>query len=188
MPRQYNGTMPEHGVTALLLPVPGADALLREVAADYPGAVRDGVPAHITVLYPFLPLSEVDDPVLDELRALFARRTAPRVEFALPEPDHGFVALRPEPLEPLRELTDAVRSRWPHLVPYGGSHGDDVDPHLTVAMDVSTSDARSIAAGIAGHLPPPAVLEQAWVTGYDGEWSVRARLPLAGRPHRGTGS
>lgn len=170
--------MPEIGTTALLLPVPGAEALLREVAAAHPAAVRAGVPAHVTVLYPFLPVSEVDDAVLARLRGLFAAAPPPEVSFALPAPEGGFVALRPEPLSPVRQLVRRVRSCWPHLVPYRGEHGPDVDPHLTVAMDLDPAEARDLAAGLSGRMPPPARLDEAWLTAFDGEWSVRERMPL----------
>ncbi|MCX2730469.1 2'-5' RNA ligase family protein [Saccharopolyspora sp. NFXS83] len=161
--------------------MPGADAVLRAVGERFPGAVRTGFPAHITVLHPFLPLSDVDDEVVAELAATFARRGPLRVEFAVAdEPRHfdeGFVALRLEPDGALRELTAELCARW-GLRPYGGAYGEP-DPHLTVALDVAPEQARLIAEQAAGALPPPADLAEAWLVVFDGAWSLRARLPLA---------
>jgi hypothetical protein len=41
--------------SALLLPVPAAEAAVGPYRALLDPSARDGVPAHITVLYPFLP-------------------------------------------------------------------------------------------------------------------------------------
>ncbi|WP_243788164.1 2'-5' RNA ligase family protein [Saccharopolyspora gloriosae] len=174
--------MPAVGTTAVVFPVPGADALLRAVAERFPGAVRTGFPAHITVLYPFLQMSDVDDEVVAELAAMVARRHPLRVEFAVAdEPRHldeGFVALRPEPDAALRELTAELCARW-GLLPYGGAYGE-AEPHVTVALDVTPPQARAIAERAAGDLPPPADLDEAWLVVFDDAWSLRARLPLRG--------
>ncbi|HUA40041.1 MAG TPA: hypothetical protein VMA32_00615 [Streptosporangiaceae bacterium] len=45
--------------TALLLPVPATEPAVREHRARLDEAVRDGVPAHITVLNPFVPLADI---------------------------------------------------------------------------------------------------------------------------------
>jgi hypothetical protein len=41
--------MPTNGQSALVIPVPAADPLLASVAARYPGTVREGVPAHVSL-------------------------------------------------------------------------------------------------------------------------------------------
>lgn len=176
--------MPAAGTTAVVFPVPEADALLRAVAERFPGAVRVGFPAHITVLHPFLSLSDVDDEVVAELTAMVARRAPLRVEFAVvTEPRHlddGFVALRLAPDEALRGLTAELGARW-DLRPYGGAYGE-ADPHVTVALDVAPDRARAIAEHATGALPPPADLTEAWLVAFDDTWSLRARLPLLAQP------
>lgn len=172
--------MPSARATAVLFPVPVADPLLRAVGERFPGAVRPGLPAHLTVLHPFLP--EVDEAVLAELAELVARRAPVRVEFtadvAQRHLDEGFVPLRPEPDGPLRELTAELAARW-GLRPYDGRYGEP-DPHVTIALDVTPQRAREIAEHVAGALPPPALLDEAWLVEFDGAWSLRARLPLRG--------
>ncbi|HVE96684.1 MAG TPA: hypothetical protein VNA67_06860 [Pseudonocardiaceae bacterium] len=46
-----------------MIPVSAADALLASVKARYPGAVREGVPAHVSLLYPFVAVAELDERV-----------------------------------------------------------------------------------------------------------------------------
>ena len=58
--------------TALLLPVPAAEPAVGGHRARLDGAARDGVPAHMTVLYPFLLPAEISERLLAGLRDLFA--------------------------------------------------------------------------------------------------------------------
>ena len=58
--------------TALLLPVPAAEPAVSHHRARLDEAARDGVPAHITVLYPFLPPAGISEPLLASLGRLFA--------------------------------------------------------------------------------------------------------------------
>ena len=58
--------------TALLVPVPAAEPAVGRHRARIDEAARDGVPAHITVLYPFLPPARISDRLLASLGRLFA--------------------------------------------------------------------------------------------------------------------
>jgi 2'-5' RNA ligase superfamily len=69
--------------SALLLPVPAAEAAAREHRARLDASARDGVPAHVTVLSPFLPPGEIGPKVLAELSRIFAR--VPRFPVTLGE-------------------------------------------------------------------------------------------------------
>jgi hypothetical protein len=61
--------------SALLVPVPAAEPAVGQHRARLDEAARDGVPAHITVLYPFLPPAGIDKTLLAALGRLFAGRT-----------------------------------------------------------------------------------------------------------------
>ncbi|WP_372347893.1 2'-5' RNA ligase family protein [Streptomyces sp. KL116D] len=125
------------GDTALTIPVPEADAL-----------VRTGTRAHVTVLYPFLPLSRLtndpDDPddtgdAEEALRSLISATPAFTLTFREIRRWPGVLYLPPTPDEPLRALTKSLRSRWPEAVPYRGVFGDEgLDPHLTLASGEGT--------------------------------------------------
>jgi hypothetical protein len=58
--------------SALLLAVPAAEAAVGPHRARLDSSALDGVPAHITVLYPFLPPAEIGPDALARLSRLFA--------------------------------------------------------------------------------------------------------------------
>ena len=99
------------------------------------------MPAHITILYPFMPPDEITPAVLAELREFFAQFAA--FEFTLPELRRfpKVLYLAPSPAEPFKALTHAVVERYPDYPPYGGGYSE-VIPHLTIA-----DMARSRATG-----------------------------------------
>ncbi len=55
-----------------MLPIPAVDPLLAAVAARYPHTVREGLPAHLTVLYPFVRADELDPSVIDACARIVA--------------------------------------------------------------------------------------------------------------------
>ncbi len=120
--------MPTHGQTGLVIPVPEADALLAAVGARYPGTVREGVPAHVSLLYPFVAAAELDEQVTSALCELLAEQAPMPVQFAECYRREGFVALRPDPIDGLTELMNKTHLRWPDVVPYEGVY-QDVEPH-----------------------------------------------------------
>lgn len=61
------------GETGLDITVSEADPVLREWRARFDPAAAIGLPPHVTVLYPFLPDDRIDDAVIANLAALFAR-------------------------------------------------------------------------------------------------------------------
>ena len=60
-------------------------------------SARQGVPAHITVLYPFLHRSRLDDGVLARLRAVSATASALEVAFPRLARFTDVLYLQPEP-------------------------------------------------------------------------------------------
>ena len=170
--------MPKEGATGVAIPVPEADPLLTAVGERFPEAVRAGVPAHVSVLYPFLPAVALDDRVAGALWELFAQQPVMSVQFAECYRRSEFVALRPDPVQGLRQLTNAVRARWPDLVPYEGAHGD-IEPHLTVALHTAESRAAAVEREIVPErLPIPAELREAWLLVFDGQWRLHQRFGL----------
>jgi 2'-5' RNA ligase len=88
-----------------------------------------GVPAHITILFPFAASGSVDEDALADLVA-----SHPAFAFELASVEHfddEVTYLAPVPATPFSALTTAVATRWPEYPPYEGVH-DEVIPHLTV--------------------------------------------------------
>ncbi|GAB3492150.1 2'-5' RNA ligase family protein [Amycolatopsis cihanbeyliensis] len=172
--------MPQPGKSAVVIPVPAADPLLDAVRERHPGIVRD-VPAHLSVLYPFLTADELDDHTVGTLESIFAERAPAEVGFPGCARQPGFVYLPPEPPTAVRELSTTVRRHWPGLLPYGGAFGDP-PPHLTVAMGIDEPVAGEIERQVGPYLPVRTRLEEAWLVVYTDRWTVRARFPFGGGP------
>src|SRR5580692_8496163 len=118
--------------SALLLTVPAAEAAVGPHRARLDPSARDGVPAHLTVLYPFLPPAEIGPGVLADLSRLFAG--TPRFEFTLDRVrwfGESVVWLGPSDESPFRALTTLASAAYPSCSPYGGVY-EDVVPHLTM--------------------------------------------------------
>jgi 2'-5' RNA ligase superfamily len=156
--------------TALIIPVPEAEPAVGALRLAHDPSAALGVPAHVTVLFPFAPIELVDR---DAVAALVCR--FPAFDFALDRLerwDEGIVWLHPEPSRPFVDLTAAVAERWPRYPPYEGAH-DEVVPHLTVSM--APIDAE-IALPIACRAREVLLIAEREA---DGRWDVCERLPLA---------
>ncbi|WP_338695442.1 2'-5' RNA ligase family protein [Streptomyces sp. Q6] len=163
------------GDTALTIHVPEADHL-----------VRTGSRAHVTLLYPFLPLSEIDDRTERALRDLFAAAPPLTLTFSGAELRRwpGVLYLSPSPADPLRALTKALRERWPRAVPYRGIFGDEgLDPHLTLVAGPGTDDVPD--CDFTPHLPLSTTVDTVRLIVTDGRgtgWRDARAYPLAPSP------
>lgn len=167
-------------ITGLVVPVPEAEGLLTSVAERHPEAARGGVPAHVTVLFPFLHPEKIDDGVLRTLRELFERHPPMPVRFAECRRREEFVYLRPEPADGLRRLTDEARRQWPDVIPYEGAYGE-VEPHLTVSIRTAEDTAARVHEQIGHDLPVSSRLREGWlVSCRDEQWTVQERFPFGG--------
>ena len=116
--------------SALIVAVPEAEPLVHEWRLRYDNASL-GIPAHVTVIFPFVPAQEIGGQLIAELRELFAAQQAFSFTLARVGRFPEVAWLAPEPDEPFRRLTGLLASRYPDYPPYEGIH-DDVVPHLTV--------------------------------------------------------
>jgi 2'-5' RNA ligase len=164
--------------SALIVAVPEAEPLVGDWRARYDNA-SFGIPAHVTLIFPFVPADELDEHLFGELRALFAEQ--PAFAFSLPRvarfPEVAWLA--PEPAEPFRRLTALIVSRYPQYPPYEGIH-DEVIPHLTVGRgDAAFQD--EVEAALTPHLPIEAEIGEITLLEEqpDEHWKTRERFPLA---------
>ena len=165
----------EVGQTAVIVPVPEAEPVVGRWRARYDVAAAAGVPAHVTVVYPFLPADRVDEAPLGQ--EIAGQRTF-TVVFAGIGRFPGVLYLAPVPAGPFRDLTSALVRRWPEAPPYGGRFAEVV-PHLTVADGVSEEILAEAERNVAAGLPITARIAEAWLIVFDGErWARRASLPL----------
>jgi 2'-5' RNA ligase len=163
--------------SALLVAVPEAEAAVAIHRIRHDPSAAGGVPAHVTVLYPFL-VGPALDRAEPELGGLFARHEAFSFRLGRVQRFPQVVWLAPEPDRPFRDLIAAVATRWPEAPPYEGIH-DEVIPHLTVAQTDDESVLAVVVADVAGHLPIDARADRVLLMEEDdGVWRTRAVFPL----------
>jgi hypothetical protein len=139
--------------SALLVAVPAAEPAVAGHRDTLDTSARVGVPAHLTVLYPFLPPSRIDETVCGALAGLFSG--VPAFGFTLDRVGwfgDEVVWLGPGEPERFSALTALAFAAFPSCPPYGGGY-DEVIPHLTVGDRGGLTAMRAAAAAILPHLP-----------------------------------
>ena len=107
--------------SAVLVPVPEAERVVSPHRARLDGAAALGVPAHVTVLFPFVPPTAITPDVVDTLAAAVASVSAFGCEFAVTSWfGDNVLYLAPWPDEPFRALTRAVCAAFPGYLPSRG--------------------------------------------------------------------
>lgn len=168
--------------TALIVLVPEAEQLVRRHRLRFDPSAAVGVPAHVTVLYPFRPI--VDDATSRTVAGLAAGVSTFDVHFTTVGRFAGDVVyLAPEPAAPFRRLTAGATAAFPDCPPYGGTVADPV-PHLTVADGVDSATAGAVERAVLPGLPVASRVERLTLIGSDhvGRWGVVDEWPLAGAP------
>jgi hypothetical protein len=126
--------------TALLVPMTAAGKDIEDLRHLDPAA-GFGLPAHVTVLYPFGPVDLLDEALRAELRRVFAAEATSEVEFRRSQWFGDDVLwLAPQDPRPFVALTEAVASAYPEWQPYGGAF-ETVIPHLTIG-DITEAAGR----------------------------------------------
>ncbi|WP_086695310.1 2'-5' RNA ligase family protein [Streptomyces recifensis] len=167
------------GHSGLIVRVPEAEPLVRAWRDRLDPSASAGVPAHVTVLFPFLDARSIDDGVCAAIGEVLGRHESFTVRFERCGRFPGVLYLDPEPDAGFRGLTEAVVERWPDNPPFGGQF-DDVVPHLTVAQGHGDDVLRDAQAALLSGLPVTARVSAVDLLIYDGtRWRQRASFPLA---------
>ncbi len=146
-----------------------------------PVAAR-GLPAHVTLLFPFMPPVELDDDVRRRIQAIV--EAEPVFPFVLRRMERWpeVVWLAPEPDEPFRRLIGALSAEFAEYPPYGGAH-DEIVPHVTIAQDPRPDWLAAAERALPAMLPIREVAREAVVIAHlaDRPWTTLWRLPLGRR-------
>ena len=169
--------MPAIGTTAVVIELPSAEALLQVAVGVRASLVRTGLPAHVTVMYPFVPVADLGDDTEREFHRLAG--SIPSVDLLLRRlvTAPGFVAVETAELAP---TVAAFRNAWPDLRPYGGRFGESPTAHVTVALGCDEAEARCVGDRVRELLPLPARAEAAHLVALtDRGWQRRASARFA---------
>jgi hypothetical protein len=160
----------------LIIEVPEAEQAVGALRLLHIPSASLGAPAHITVLFPFLPPEAIDEAAVAEVVGAHAAFDYELTGVAtFPE---GATYLTPVPAEPFVELTRAVAAQWPDHPPYEGAH-ETVVPHLTVSIRTPV-DVRA-RFPIRARADAVSLIEE----GDDDRWRIRAAF-LLGRGEPGS--
>lgn len=170
---------PSH--SALIVTIPEADAIVGRHRDRFDRAAAWGVPAHVTVLFPFIPPERLKDDAIHRAADAIATIPAFTAEFHRT----GWFAeevlyLRPTTADPFIALTNAIAAAFPEHPPYGGAHGEVV-PHLTIAHNAPLEVLREVERDVQPWLPLIAhITEVDWWRGsdLDRSWEKFESLPL----------
>jgi hypothetical protein len=175
--------MASPATTALVILVPEAEALVKAFRDKYDPAAAAGMPAHVTVLYPFKTLEHIGEDVMAVLHTLFSQHPCFRFALGALQRFPTVLSLAPYPATPFQALTHAVADRYPETPPYSGAFSEVV-PHLSIAQINQAQrfdevrDEFQRAAG--GKLPIHGYAEQVWLMAkQDGRWRPQCAFALA---------
>jgi len=156
------------GSTGLIVTVAEAERIVGKWRSRFDMSAAAGVPAHITILFPFLDEQLIDGRVKEDLQALMARHQAFRTELRECRRFSSVLYAAPVPDVRFRSLTDEIAERWPQAPPYGGQF-DEVIPHLTIADGQDREVFDLVEADVAPHLPIAIRVESVELIVYTGD-------------------
>jgi hypothetical protein len=170
--------------SGLVVPVPEAEPVIGALRMRLDQNAALGVPAHVTVLFPFVPAADIDDGVLGAVADVVG--PVPPFGYAFPRTDwfdDAVLWLAPADPGPFRELTARVVAAFPQHPPFDGAFGDVVVPHLTVGHGRPRPALAAAEQEVLPRLPVTGTASEVLLlaqTGPGGRWEQRASFPLGG--------
>jgi 2'-5' RNA ligase len=169
------------GETALIVRAPETEPAVGAWRERFDPSTPAGIPAHLTVLHPFLPEERLNDRTLRQLARVLGRHEAFDVSLDATGRFPGVLYLAPSPARELQALTRSVAARWPEVPPYGGRFAE-VIPHLTVAQSDDAAAIAAIESALLRLLPITVRVSTVELLVCDGvRWQPRAAFRLGAR-------
>jgi 2'-5' RNA ligase len=164
------------GETALIIPVrlpPSLERLRQDGLDDAP----HGLPAHLTLLFPFAPPDALDAALQAHVRRVVGGHRA--FIYALTHvgqwPDTAYIAVDPEP--PFRALQADLAASFPAWPLYRGAF--EFTPHVTIAGGPAAGAAELLTVTASAALPAARTARFVDLIVREGaRWTLRSRFPL----------
>lgn len=173
--------MTDERESAIVVELPELDAVLDGHRLALDPSRRWGMPAHLTLLYPFVPPARVNRAVVSRFEGVSKGLRQFDAEFD----DFGWFAdqvlwLAPSRPEPFENLISRLTDAFPEFPPYGGAF-DEVVPHVTIGEGGAPRLLRAAMDAIRPQLPLKSrVASLSLMTGSTepGSWHVVDRVAL----------
>ena len=152
-------------MSGLIVPVPSWNDFVSHWRAEVDRVVPSGIPAHVTVLFPWVRPTRIEE---EMPRLVESLSEVDAFEFTLTgverfENDGGTVAyVGVDPEEPFRALTRQLFEAWPDCPPYGGAYGDPT-PHMTIGAYGTPEDLDRVRDAAEPLLPDTCSAREVWV-------------------------
>jgi 2'-5' RNA ligase len=121
-----------HEVQAIAVPI------LRRYAPET--LIR--VPAHLTVMYPFVPISQLDE-ASTKVHEICAGVSPFEITMRGYDSFPNVAFMNPTNPEPIQELFRRIFAAFPECPPYGGAFGNDLHPHMTVGEFANAEEQQA---------------------------------------------
>jgi 2'-5' RNA ligase superfamily len=166
--------------TALVVEIPEAEPAVGPLRDRLDPNARLGVPAHITVIYPFAPAEAIDTAARQRLADLFGSIFS--FGFRLDQVGwfgQDVLWLGPADPAPFRALTERVVAEFPAYPPFEGRFAE-VIAHLTVGHGQPVGDLRAAEEVVRAGLPIVATARAVTLLTSEpgGRWRRTARFSL----------
>ena len=172
--------MDEDQRTGLVLLTPALEDVVDRWRRQYDPVRAYGMPAHVTVLYPWLPYDVISSDDRAGLVALCASTSTIEMTFTQFGTFAETLWLDPQPSRPIIELINRIAARWPDYPPFAGEFADVV-PHMTLADRCDPASVTDVIADVEPQLPVvervPALTLMRLV---DNRWIAEAEFPFRG--------
>jgi 2'-5' RNA ligase len=167
--------------SALIIPIPDVEPIVSPLRLQYDRAALLGVPAHVTLLYPFRPADSAIDEV-EKLTRFCSSVEAFSFSFIEVRRFPATVYLHPDKSERFVQITEALVRLWPDCRPYGGAFTDIV-PHLTVADKVDVKILDEVESFLRPQVPIKCIAREILLITCDeaGMWSTLAHSPFSAK-------
>lgn len=152
--------------TTIVAPTPFVGGHVERIRQANDWSAQLGVPAHVTLLGPFLEPSALDETVVRRLEHVFGRHAAFATSFTRVVRVGNVACLLPDDPRPFEHLHEALRQQWPQF-PRRSLH------QITVARDIVGREFDRLAAELAPLLPLSGSIHQAVLFAADGEGPAR---------------
>jgi 2'-5' RNA ligase len=165
--------------SGLVLLVPELAPVIDDLRARHDPAARQGMPAHVTVLHPFMAPVKLNAARRRRLTDAIRRVPAMELSFSRIGRFPEVLWLAPEPAEPIVALVRSIVAAFPDYPPYGGQF-DTIIPHVTVAHGEGL-DLGALEPGLRARLASPVtsrVDSVALFTTVGRRWREIERFPL----------
>ncbi len=173
--------MADERESAIVVELPELDVVLDEYRRELDPCRRWGMPAHLTVLYPFVPPTDLDQSILSTLRTVATKVRPFEGEFD----DFGWFAdpvvwLGTSQRSLFGSLIREMMNAFPECPPYGGAF-DEIIPHVTIGESNEADLLRAAIDAIRPQLPLKSMVTSLSLmegSTAAGSWRVLERVPL----------